>query len=398
MDEAPAPVRLDRPVSPSADPMPRPMARSALGMAADPRVRRLERSDIPQVCDLFALTFRPGRKVRREDVEACLARTYLSAPGDLIRPASLVDVGPAGEINGFMGIVTLAARFGDRPMRGGILGNFMATEGQRARAALRLSRATVAHDLDFLFSDTANRTSLDLSCAFGFETVPLHSLAWIKLLRPCETASFMAGRSLPMVGASLAPLARWGDRLAGRLAFVSLPEPAERGLADRPVMPSAFAAQARALVERFRFRPDWRDDEFSWLFDQAKLKSRNGTLQAREVLDRKGRTIGLYLLYARRGGVAQALQVLSEPRCEGGVLGALIRHAAAIGAVAIKGQASPGLVNGLIRQPGIVYHHAAAAIAFSRHPELRETFLSDGAFLGGLMGESWTRLMADEFA
>ncbi len=80
------------------------------------------------------------------------------------------------------------------------------------------------------------------------------------------------------------------------------------------------------------------------------------------------------------------------------MLGAVLRHAAALGAVAIKGQASPDLVNGLIRQPGIVYHHAAAVIAFSRHREIRETFLSDDAFLGGLMGESSTRLMADDFA
>ena len=70
------------------------------------------------------------------------------------------------------------------------------------------------------------------------------------------------------------------------------------------------------------------------------------------------------------------------------MLGAVLRHAAALGAVAIKGQASPDLVNGLIRQPGIVYHHAAAVIAFSRRREIRETFLSDDAFLGGLMGES----------
>src|ERR1700688_3207845 len=67
-------------------------------------IRSLRPDDIPQIGDLFASIFRPGQTVRRSAIEAALARTYLTSPGDLKRPSSLVDTNEDGRIQGFMGI------------------------------------------------------------------------------------------------------------------------------------------------------------------------------------------------------------------------------------------------------------------------------------------------------
>jgi hypothetical protein len=54
-------------------------------------------------------------------------------------------------------------------------------------------------------------------------------------------------------------------------------------------------------------------------------------------------------------------------------------------------------MEGLIRQAGILYHHVAAAVVFAQRPDVRAALRAEEACLGGLMGEGWTRLVADEF-
>ncbi len=361
-------------------------------------VRALRHDDIPRLRALFTQTFRDGRTTRAEAIETCIAQTYLTSPGDRIAPASLVDVDERDTVRGFMGIITLTARFRGETLRGGILGNYMARDEERAKSAIRLIRATLSSDLDFIFTDTANRTSLGIARATKFSLLPLHSLEWIKLLRPCETGATLLGRRMPRLGAFARPLARAGDLVGRRLPLAALaPQDRDTGH-DRDIDATTFVAKAPALVERHALKPGWDAAELSWLLDQAGRKTRHGPLHIREVLDASGRLLGLYLLYARPGDVAHALQMISARNRESVVVDAMIRHAAALGAVAVRGASSPIVVDGLGRQPGVFYRHVAASVVFARRADVRAAFRADDAFLGGLFGETWTRLMGDDFS
>jgi hypothetical protein len=368
------------------------------GGASRSAVRPLRSGDIPQVVDLFAQTFRSGRPARIQAVEACLKQTYLTSPSDRIAPASLVDVGEDGRVRGFMGIITLTARFRGETLRGGVLGNFMALDHDRAKSAMRLIRATLTHDLDFIFSDTANQTSLAIARATKFTMLPLHSLEWVKVFRPCETGAALLGRRMARLGAAIRPIARAGDLVGRRLSLAAMAPPDRESGCDRAIDAATFVAKAPALIERFALGPGWDADELSWLLEQAGHKTRHGTLNIREVLDSAGRLAGLYLLYARAGDVAHALQVISARNREAIVVDAVLRHASELGAVAVRGASNPALVNGLTSQTGIFYHHVAATVVFTRGAALQAAFRSDEAFLGGLFGETWTRLMGDDFS
>jgi hypothetical protein len=364
----------------------------------EPGVRRLRKQDIPGLCDLFAAAFRSGSKIRRDAVALAFERTYLTSPGDRLQPASLVEVGADGSIDAFMGIITLSARLGDQPLRVGILGNFMARDSNRAKAAVRLARATTSEDFDLVFTDTANQISLGICHALKYATLPLHSLEWVKILRPFETGTFLVGRRVPKLGRFLAPIARVLDRGGRRLAFAALPPPERGKVKDVAISPLEFADAAFALVERFRFHPDWSERaELLWLLEQAARKTRNGPLHLRKVVDAHGKTLGLYLLYARAGAAAHALQILSIRNHETAVLGALIKTAAAIGAVAVRGSANPHVLGGLIRQRGIFYHHVAAAMSFARRPEIADAVSGHDSIIGGLLGETWTQLSTEDF-
>lgn len=360
------------------------------------RVRPIRREDIPQICDLYATIFRPGRAVRRDAVENALARTYLTSPGDLIRPASLVDTDDDGNVQGFMGIITLSAWHGTKPLRGGIMGNFMAREANRAKSAIRLAIATNQQDLDFIFTDTANRISIEIGKGFRYVMLPLNSLEWVKVLRPAETVGYLLGRRVPGLRPVLAPGARLIDRGASRLAFAATPAPDRKDILDRAIGATDFAATAPALIARFAIRPDWNPAEIGWLLAQASLKTRNGALHIRAVTA-GGKTIGLYLLYAKAGAAAHALQVLTHRNHEPAVFGALFRTAHALGAVAVRGTACSTAVEGLARQHGILYHHVAATQVFSRDPALKEAFTQSNVCAGGLFGEGWTQLSTEVF-
>ncbi len=347
---------------------------------------------------MFAAAFRSGSVIRRDAVALALERTYLTSPGDRLQPASLVDVGADGTIDAFMGIVTLSARLGDRPLRVGILGNFMARDSNRAKAAVRLARATTTEDFDLVFTDTANQISLGITRALKYAVLPLHSLEWVKILRPVETSTFLVGRRIPGLVRALAPIARFLDRGARRLAFASLPAPERGAVTDVAISHLEFADAALALVERFRFHPDWSErTELLWLLEQASRKTRNGPLNVRKVVDPQGKTLGLYLLYARAGAAAHALQILSIRNHELSVLGAVMKRADAIGAVAVRGSANPHVLGGLMRQRGIFYHHVAAATSFSRDPEIAAALAGNDSVIGGLLGETWTQLSTEDF-
>lgn len=131
---------------------------------------------------------------------------------------------------------------------------------------------------------------------------------------------------------------------------------------------------------------------------QAGLQTKYGPLHIREVVNRTGRRIGLYLLYARRDGVAYALQVLVLPNREEAVIGRLIAQAAELGAVAVRGATSTEITKGLIRQKGIVYHHVMGTIAWARDPEILAAIRGGNLFLGGLAGETWARIVTEDFS
>ena len=362
-------------------------------------VRRFQSRDVPDVCEMFCRTFASGRHADRHEIADAFRQVYLTSPLDQMRSGSLVDVGPAGRIDGFMGMITLSARLDDdRPLRVGVLGNFMATaNADRAHVALRLLRATMAHDLDLVVTDTANRTSMSLARSLKFDVLPSHSLEWIKVLRPAGTLRFLLERRLPRLGRTLAPIARLADLGARHLPAAALPEFDVRRYADREIDADAFLKRSSALTRRYRLRPDWDEPEFAWLLDQARRKTRNGPLQLREVVDRGGRTLGLYLLHATSGAAACALQILSRRGQEPIVLAALIRRAAEVGAVAVRGNTDPDILAGLSLHDGVIFRQVAASVAFSRDPEVRAAVRSGNVMVGGLLGESWTRFVAAEF-
>jgi hypothetical protein len=358
-------------------------------------IRAFERSDIPQVCRLFSQTFRLGKRYQADKLAACLEATYFDSPGYTEGTGSIVHLDRNGAVDGFMGVIAMTMVVGERPLRAGILSAYMAADpDNNPGIGVSLVRGVTARDFDLLFTDTANRTSLDIARATRFVILPAQSLEWVKIHRPAGTAAYFLGKRLPGLARWIVPIARAADSVLRR--FLPSGPPRPDGIVSRPIAAADFAVAARPFLDPYDLKPS--SAELGWFVEQAGLQTKYGPLQIREVVDRIGRRIGLYLLYARRDGVAYALQILALPNREELVVGQMFADVAAHGAVAVRGATSPDLMKGLFRQKGLFYHHVMGTIAWTRDPEVAAALRSGNAFLGGLAGETWARIVTEDFS
>jgi hypothetical protein len=117
----------------------------------------------------------------------------------------------------------------------------------------------------------------------------------------------------------------------------------------------------------------------------------------RAVVARGGTPIGAFLYHVRPGRIAHVLQVVALPGQAGTVLDRLFLHAEQSGAVAVRGRSQPHLLDALLTR-NCFHVHRASSLVHARDPALLEPFLSGRAFFNGLAGDSWTRLVGEDFA
>ena len=363
-------------------------------------VRAFQKRDIPRVCELFSETFRLGKSYRADDLAACIEATYFTSPAYTEDTGSIVHVDEAGQVDGFFGVIAISMQVNDTVLRGGILSAYMAADPDRNPGiGVSLARGIVPRGFDILIADTANRTSLDIARAQRFMILPAQSLEWVKIFRPAATGLHFLGKRLPRVASWLAPLSTIVDGPYQRFGPSSGKARKRDGTVSRPIDAEAFVEAAAGFVAHFAVKPAWtRLPELAWFVAQAGLQTKYGPLRIREVLDSSGRRVGLYLLYARRDGVAYALQVLAKPNREELVVARLIDDAAELGAAAVRGSTSPDIMQGLVRQNGIFYHHVMGTTAWGRDPATVAAIRSGNILIGGLAGETWARIVTEDFS
>ena len=66
------------------------------------------------------------------------------------------------------------------------------------------------------------------------------------------------------------------------------------------------------------------------------------------------------------------------------------------GLVAMRGRTQPALLQAMIGKK-CAFLHASSTVVHSRDPGLLEAMTTGRAFLNGLAGEGWTRLIGDRF-
>lgn len=367
--------------------------------AVGQEARPLRPSDVPGVAELFQKTFRNPRKPAPASLRGYIEQIFLNHPWQDMDQVSKVIVDGEGAVAGFIGVLPQRLQYGQKVIRASVLGSLMSNEPQRnPLVGARLLRSALHGGHDVAISESANPLSLKMWEKSNGVTLPLHSLSWMRILRPAALPFSRLVERFSFAS-SIVPLTAGLDRLVRRIGpdLFSVADTDGPPGHDFEVDADEFAAAAPALCTRYSIRPVWDAKILSWLLQHASTKSRFGAVMMRLVKDKRGQIVGGYIYYGKARGIAFAPQIFAEPNAERLVVNGLLSHTAARGFSAVRGRVQPEFLDALVRQHSIVFRRSATVV-HTRNEDLRGALLAGNALITGLAAEAWARLIGDEFS
>ncbi|MCC6919610.1 MAG: hypothetical protein IT548_10430 [Alphaproteobacteria bacterium] len=372
-----------------------PASRTAQEPAAD-RVRPCEARDLGAVAELFQLVFRKDASAPPRDLIDHLDAVYFLHPWHNAATPSLVLERADGTLDGFIGVLPLRLIFRGKPIVATIAGALMVRDPeQRPLAASRLMRAHVSGPQYVSLGDTTNHPAQTMWERLGGHQLPLASMEWLKIIRWVPFGVSSGVSRLPQRFRSLLkPVAAGVEWLSWTLGPKLVPNANET--IGETVDDAAYLAAAGQISQNFDLRLDPDPEAGLWLLRMAAEKRKYGALHRRIVRSRNGRPVGTYLVYFRRGMPAETLQIVSHPKSSEAVLADLIAYAAAQGCTAVRGRTQGPMIDAFFRA-GCLMRHRSATVFRTQDAELAAALENGHTALGGLFGETWTRLVSDDF-
>ena len=295
-----------------------------------------------------------------------------------------------GRLVGFLGVVPRRMLFGHRAIRVAVSCQLMVDPDKRASfVALELLRRLFAGPQDLTVADGANDASRGLWEASGAIASALHSLHWVRLLRPAQGLLKLAANRLRGLSVIANPFAAFADACMARLAPLKL----QPGLREGELNAETLC-EALRQIQGYTLRPDYDVASLEWVLAQAAAKRRHGELQSCIVHDRAGRIIGWFLYYLN-DAVSQVLQLGARRGCLSMLLEQLAHHARARGARALEGRMEPSLTAPLRGKRVLMHNRAVSTLLHARDQSLLVPFLRGDAFFSRLEGEWWMRFSGE---
>lgn len=367
-----------------------------------PSVRSFQVGDVDAVADLFQRLLRKNAQPAGDDLKTYLRALFLDLTDRDPDIRSRVHVRDDGSVSGFIGVLPVQMEFEGRPVRAANCGTFACDDRETDPfAGARLLRDVLSGPQDFSFTETSNDISTDMWRSMRATVLGPYSLEWLRVLRPAAFAlEAAAGRMSAL--RLFTPVAKAADALVtrrgGKSSWISYTPLAGKAdaFADVAVDDEEFATLSQDFLAQYSLHPAWDHPTLVAMLQHAKRKALHGERVQHTVKSRTGKAIGLYLYYGNPGGIGRTVQILAAPGQESVVIDCLLRNAHERGLVAMRGRTQPTLLNAMIGKK-CSFLHASSTVVHSRNPDLLAAMTNGHAFLNGLAGEGWTRLIGDRF-
>lgn len=366
-------------------------------------VRPLAAEDLESVAALFLAKF---RQRRRHLLDRAIAETaeymreiYLDPAGQPGESNALVQINPQGRLGGFLGVLKARYELNGTALNAAIIGPLMSDPGtDHGSAGPQLLRALNQGKFDVQLTDSANRTSLAFARPMKYQLLPVHCLGWTCVFRPAAMAAAALHRKWPgLPRLATDPCARAFDVLAKGRFEHPVPLSSSHRVHREPIDAAQFAERLPTLLSDYSLRPSWKDGELTRLLALAAEKRADGPLHFGGTYDETGKMLGCYAFYGQAGGIANLLQIQASGSHWGATLDGLIAAAWDMGCAGITGQTQGRFMPQLFGYKNVFFRYAGGTMVRSRMAEVTEAVRSGDIFIGGLMGDRWTRLSSDDF-
>lgn len=379
-------------------------------------LRPFTEADIDGVGELHRAVLRPradpGPELRAA-YRRWLGQVFLDPPCRVEGVESIVHEEPGGEITGFLGVVARRMTMGGKRYVAAVTSQTVVDErGRDDLAGVKLLQRLFAGPQDLTVADEADNGARSMWEALGGRTAPLHSLGWLRPVRPCSlVASYLARRrGFGPAARAAAPLARAADALAMRL-------PARALLPDRPALreevmtPEALIESLPGLVGRTTLRPEYDLRSLRWALDRLRALDRPGAAGDAGRLTRvpagskgspgaagvvtdavllfDGRTlpVGAYVYSMHPDGLLRVPYLAAAPKAASAALQHLVHTAVQRGAVAAEGRLDLRLLPALSENHAVFHRRRPWFLFHTKEPALASSFERGDAFFSPLDGE-----------
>jgi GNAT superfamily N-acetyltransferase len=347
-------------------------------------MRPFERADLTAVAALLRANLPPWTPEDR--VPQSLAGSYLDDPWHDDALPSLVAIGDAGEVVGFIGAQLRRFRLDERTLQGICISHLtVAPEHRGGATGALLLRRLLTEGQDFTYSDTANDDVVRMWQAFGGRLDHARAFDWMVVLRPLTWLRTLGGAAV-----RLRQLDE-GQIPVGALPFQALkprsgswtfrdPEPEVSG---EDVGAETLAEHLPEMTRQFRLCVEYDRQFLAHLL--GKVAAHFGQLTCR-LIRRAERPLGWYAYVPSGRGVSRVLHLLATGRDADLVLGDLVTHARERGAAVLTGRQEPHLAVALQRRLPVL-GFARRPIIHCHEPEIYAALASGDSLLTRLDGE-----------
>lgn len=347
-------------------------------------IRPLERADVPALAALFERVLRTGSTA--DGLERLFARILFDDPWADPALRSLGWFDDQGSLAGFHSQCARRFRLDGEPVRVAVPIHFIVAPEARGRAVgAMLGAQLLRGEQDLSYTDGANEPTERLWQALKGRRLQLESLEWTRVLRPAAYWNArIAGRRSQRLATALGRAARPVDALgrASRRGHRGGPR-----TTDEPLTPEAIVEHATEICGWARLRPDYDVGFARWLFAALELTPSFGA-PALRLVRRDGVAIGWHVSLVEPGGAAEVLQLAARPGEAPAVFDALVAHAYARGAVAVRGRLEAPLVDAITRERCIL-RRGNPVLLRTRSEEPLDAVLRGEAMLTRLDANWW---------
>ncbi|WP_139973356.1 MULTISPECIES: hypothetical protein [Brucella/Ochrobactrum group] len=357
------------------------------------RVRAMHIDDIPAVRTLFQRVFRPHSKSCDKTFDQYFQKFFFENPHYDPAIGSVVHEDEHGEIDSAISVLPIPYRVNGQSIMGRLLCAFMMKPEMSPRGAAELTLTLRPSEKILNFTDSAAPVSLKHSEAIGGITLSTHGLGWTRVFQAASyVASYVAERR-PILGG-------WATSSMGRMLNPLFPVPMIKRAAKPRVNVKEIAQdEAISLVpgylQSYSAHPAWTESDINWLFLMASDNQAAGTLRFCVVNDHTGNPSGFFCYYVRANGIAEVLNILVKAGMEKHAVDAMLLHLQDEGHIAAQGRVDPRYLNALSQQSIMFFRLKANVCVATANTEMLNAVQRNDIFIGGLAGESWSRLSTD---
>ena len=357
-------------------------------------IRNLSEKDIPLVAALYQKLNQnsdPGyAKPSFHAVCEAFEEIFLRNPWRVKNLCSLVCEDSDGAIRGFIGVSPRKMTLKGRPILAAVSAHLMIEQGrQSGLAGVRLLQQFLSGPQQLSIADLATETGRKVWDGIGARTSYIHSLQWVKTLRPSARALSLAAGKFhlsPRLSSIACPLTRLSDAMLARLSphrfrFVP-PDLVAKNLDDETLL--SCISQFSSF---YSMAPEYDEITLPWLIRRAEIVKRAGELRKIALHDNSGRIVGWYLFYLKPGGSSEVLQLCARKGSAGAVLDHLFHHAWSNGAELVVGRLDPHLLPDLSARECYLKGGPPWVLIHARDPEILQAIDRGDVFLSKLEGE-----------